>query len=69
MRKKGIPYVMMKAVTSLYEEAAIGIKVGSGYSDKFSVRVGVHQGSILLPFLIPTVLDVITEGVWVVSNQ
>ena len=35
--------------------------VGFAYSDEFEVNVGVHQGSVRLPLLLATVVDVITE--------
>ena len=46
MRDKGIPKVMVKALLSLYEEKTTRIKIGSGYSYEFPVKVGVHQGSV-----------------------
>ena len=32
-------------------------------SDAFNVKVGVHQGSVLLPFLFATVMDVVCGDV------
>ena len=32
-------------------------------SQEFAVRVGIHQGSILLPFIFAVVMDVVTEEV------
>ena len=50
--------MMVKAVTSFYKKAIIKIKIGSSYS-----FVGVHQESMLSPFLVATVIDVVTEEV------
>ena len=36
--------------------------MGSAYSDKFEVKVGVHQESVLSPLLFAMVVDVITEN-------
>ena len=33
------------------------------HSDKFSVKVGIHQDSVLSPLLFAIVMDVVTEGV------
>ena len=48
---------------SLYKEATTKIKVGSGYSDEFPVKVGAHQEFVLSPFLFASVIDVATENV------
>ena len=62
MRKKGLSEVMVRAVMSLYDGAKTRVRVGSAYSQKFEVYVGVHQGSVLSPLLFPIVVDVNTEN-------
>ena len=62
MRKKDLSEVMVRAVLSLYDSAKIRVRVGSAYSEKFEVKVGVHQGSVLSPLLFAIVVDVITEN-------
>ena len=62
MRKKGLPEILVKAAMSLYEGAETKIRVGSGLSEEFSVKVGVHQGSGLLPLLFAMVIDEVTKN-------
>ena len=62
MRKKGLPEILVKAVMSLYEEAETKVRNGSGLSEEFSVKVGVHQGSVLSPLLFAMVIDEVTEN-------
>ena len=62
MRKKGLSEVMVWAVMSLYNGAKTRVRVGSAYSVKFEVKVGVHQGSVLSPLLFAILVDVITEN-------
>ena len=57
LRKKGVNEELVKAV--MYEGARTKIKVGTGMSEAFDVRVGVHQGSVLSPFLFVVVMDVV----------
>ena len=38
-------------------------KVEGEDSKEFAVRVGIHQGSILLPLIFDVVMDVVTEEV------
>ena len=37
------------------------VRVGSGTSKEFGVRVGVNQGSVLSPLIFAVVVDVVTE--------
>ena len=62
MRKKGLPEILVKAVTSLDEGAETKVRVGSGLSEEFSVKVGVHQRSVLSPLLFAMVIDEVTEN-------
>ena len=39
------------------------VKEGTGLSHEFSVNVGVHQGSVLLPLLFAIVVDAVAERV------
>ena len=63
MRKRGIPEVMVRAVMNLYEGAKTRVRVGLELSKEFEVKVGVHQGSMLLPLVFAIVVDVVTESV------
>ena len=46
---------------SLYEGAKTRVRVDSELSEEFEVKVGMHQGSVLSPFLLAVVVDVVTE--------
>ena len=46
---------------SLYEEATTKVRVGSVVFDEFSVKVGVHRGSVLLLLLFAIVINMMTE--------
>ena len=61
MRKKGIPEVLVRSVMSLYEGAKTRVRVDTELSEELEVKVGMHQGSVLSPFLLVLVVDVITE--------
>ena len=62
MRKKGLSEVMVRAVMSLYDGAKTRVMMGYAYSEEFEVKVGVHQGSVMLPLLLAILVDVITEN-------
>ena len=45
----------------MYKGAKTRIQVGGRYSKKLDVGVGVHQGSVLSPFLYSIVVDILSE--------
>lgn len=63
LRKKGVCERLVRAVMQLYDGAKTKVKIGKGMSDVFSVGVGVHQGSVLSPFLFAIVMDVVCGDV------
>ena len=61
LRKKGIPDVLVRSVTSLDDGAKTRARVDSELSEEFEVKVGMHQGSVLSHFPFAVVVDVVTE--------
>ena len=61
LRLEGVPEMIAIAKTNLYERATRKVRVGSIVSDKFSVKVGVHQDSVLSPLLFAIVMNVVTK--------
>ena len=61
LRKKSLPEVLVKAVMSLYEGSRTKVRVGSGLSEEFGVRVGAHQGSVVSPLIFAIVVDAVSE--------
>ena len=61
LRKKSLPEMLVKAGMSLNEGSRTKVRVGSGLSEEFGVRVGVHQGSVISPLIFAIVVDAVTE--------
>ena len=61
LMKKGLAEVLVQAAMSLYEGSRTKVRVGSGTSEEFEARVGVHQGSVLSPLVFAIVVDVATD--------
>ena len=51
----------MGFVKSMYKDVRSSVRVGSGYSEEFGVKVGVHQGSVLSPLLFIIVLEALSS--------
>ena len=59
MRKRGIPEVMVRTVKLLNEGAKTRVRVGLELSKVFKVKVGVHQGFVLLSLVFVIVVDMV----------
>ncbi|KAL1448427.1 hypothetical protein WDU94_003661 [Cyamophila willieti] len=63
LRIAGAPEKYVRVVQDMYEKATTQIRSGVGLTDKIPVKVGLHQGSALSPYLFDVIMDVLTEGV------
>ena len=63
LRRRGVDERYVKVVKDMYKGARTSVKTESGVSDSFEVKIGVHQGSALSPYLFIPVLDVVLSGV------
>ena len=61
MREKGVPekYVMQ----DMYQNVKTLVRNSVGETKKFTVKVGLHQGSALSPYLFDLIMDVLTREV------
>ena len=60
MRKLGVEEWLVRLIQSMYANVRSRVRVGDGYSDEFSVLVGVHEGSVLSPLLFIIVLEALS---------
>ena len=63
LREQGIPEKYVRLVKDAYEDARTQVKTSIGLTGKITVRVGLHQGSSLSPYLFDVILDVLGRGI------
>ena len=61
MRKLGVGEWLVRVVQGMYANVRSRVRVGDGYSEEFTVGVGVHQGSVLSPLLFIMVLEALSQ--------
>ena len=63
MREKGVPEKYVRIVKDTYVEVRTKVKNSESFTSTITVRVGLHQGSSLSPYLFDLVMDVLGRGI------
>jgi hypothetical protein len=63
LRWHGVPEQLVNVVKDMYERNTTSIRSTAGLSEKFSVNVGVKQGSALSPLLFILVINYLTSAI------
>ena len=63
MRKSGIVEKYVQLVQDMYEGNETVVRCAVGTTESFKVKVGLHQGSALSPFLFAVIMDRLTDEV------
>ena len=63
MRKSGIAEKYVQLVQDMYKGSVTVVRCAIGTTESFKVKVGLHQGSTLSPFLFAVTIDWLTDEV------
>ena len=63
LEKKSVSDQYIEVIKDMYKDVRTCLKTVNGMSESFEVRIGVHQGSALSPYLFILVLDELLKGV------
>ena len=61
MRKSGIVEIYVQLVQDMYEGSETMVRCAVETTERFKVKVGLHQGSTLSPFLFAVIMDRLTD--------
>ena len=61
LREKMVPEKCVRMIQEMYRNAYTRVRSSVGETEGFEVKVGLHQGSALSPFIFNIVMDVITQ--------
>ena len=61
--EKGVLEREVKVIMEMHDNIKTSVNMDCMRSDSFEVKVGVHQGSILSPFLFAIVMDEVTREI------
>ena len=63
MRKSGIVEKYVQLVQDMYEGSEAVVRCAVGTTESFKVKVGLHQGSVVSPFLFAMIMDRLMDEV------
>ena len=63
MRNSGIVEKYVRLVQDMYEGSETVVRCAVGTTESFKIKVGLHQGSALSPFLFAVIMDRLTDEV------
>ena len=63
MRQARVLECYVKSIQDMYKGARKSVRSVAGLTEELDVKVGLHKGSALSPFLLPIIMDMLTKDV------
>ena len=63
LRSAGVAETYVRVIQDMYDDSETMVRCSVGTTKSFSVKVGLHQGSALSPFLFTVVMDQLTKKI------
>ena len=62
LKKRGVSEKLVRVIKALFQDSMTTVQCGAGATESFSVKVRLHQDTVLSPFLFALVVDTFDEG-------
>jgi Reverse transcriptase (RNA-dependent DNA polymerase) len=63
LKRKLVPTKYVTLIKDMYTNVVICVRACDGEFDTFSIKIGLHQGSALSPYIFTLVMDEITKDI------
>ena len=63
LKVRGISSVYIEAIQDMYDRVSTNIQTPVGIIESFPVKVGLHQGSALSPFVFTVIMEEISKSI------
>jgi Reverse transcriptase (RNA-dependent DNA polymerase) len=63
LKRKLVPTKYVTLIKDMYTNALTCVRACDGESDTFPIKIGLHQGSALIPYIFTLVMDEITKDI------
>uniref|UniRef100_A0A8I6YFU2 Reverse transcriptase domain-containing protein n=1 Tax=Hordeum vulgare subsp. vulgare TaxID=112509 RepID=A0A8I6YFU2_HORVV len=63
LEKHKVPIKYITLIKDMYDNVVASVRTSDGDTDDFSIRIGLHQGSALSPYLFDLVMDEVTRDI------
>ena len=63
LEKHKVPAKYITLIKDMYNNVVTSVRTSDGDTDDFPIRIGLHQGSALSPYLFALVMDEVTRGI------
>ena len=64
LKARGISSVYIEAIRNMYDRVSTNIQTLVGITKPFPIKVGLHQGSTLSPFVFTVIMEEISKSTW-----
>ena len=61
--KHKVPMKYVRFIKDMYNNVVTSVRTSDGDTDNFPIRIGLHQGSALSPYLFALVMDEVTRNI------